>query len=162
VTALGEGSFRYRLAASGRNWGELPDGWRFGDVAAVGVDRADRVYVFTRGEHPMIVFDHDGKFLRSWGEGEFKRPHGVHMGPDDSIYCTDDGDHTVRKYTLGGKLLLKIGTSGKPAPFMSGLPFHRCTHTALAPNGDIYVSDGYGNARVHRYSPDGKLLLLRH
>ena len=150
--------FRYELASRGYNWGEIPEGWEFGDVAAVGVDRQDRVYVFARGEHPMLVFDSDGKFLRSWGEGQFKRPHGVHMGPDDCIYCTDDGDHTVRKYTLDGKLLLKIGTSGKPAPFMSGLPFHRCTHTALAPNGDIYVSDGYGNARVHRYSPDGKLL----
>jgi glucose/arabinose dehydrogenase len=96
MTVLGEGNFRYRLDAAGRNWGKLPDGWRFGDVAAVGVDHADRVYVFTRGEHPMIVFDRDGKFLRSWGEGDFKRPHGVHMGPDDSIYCTDDGDHTVR------------------------------------------------------------------
>jgi len=158
MTAFGSGAFRYELASAGRNWGELPEGWRFGDVAAVGVDRHDQVYVFARAEHPMMVFDRDGKFLRSWGEGEFVRPHGVHMGPDDSIYCTDDGDHTVRKYSLDGKLLLKLGTSGKPAPFLSGLPFHRCTHTALAPNGDIYVSDGYGNARVHRYSPDGKLL----
>jgi hypothetical protein len=106
----------------------------------------------------MTVFDRDGKFLRSWGEGVFKRPHGVHMGPDDTIYCTDDGDHTVRKYTLDGRLLLTIGTPGKPAPFMSGLPFHRCTHTALAPNGDIYVSDGYGNARVHRYNANGELI----
>ena len=158
MSILGQDDFRYRLAAAGRNWGEFPDGWRLGDVAAVGVDRNDRVYVFTRGEHPMLVFDSAGKFLRSWGEGQFKRPHGVHIGPDESIYCTDDGDHTVRKYSLDGKLLLKIGTSGRPAPFMSGLPFHRCTHTALAPNGDIYVSDGYGNARVHRYTPDGKLL----
>ena len=46
---------------------------------------------------------------------------------------------------------------GKPAPYMSGEPFHRCTHTALSPKGEIYVSDGYGNARVHKYSPDGKL-----
>jgi NHL repeat len=158
MAALGEGKFRYRLASGGRNFGELPDGWRFGDVAAVGVDRGDNVYVFSRSEHPMTVFDRDGKFLRSWGEGQFTRPHGVHMGPDNCIYLTDDGDHTVRKYSLDGKLLLKIGTSGKPAPFMSGLPFCRCTHTALAPNGDIYVSDGYGNARVHRYTPDGKLI----
>jgi DNA-binding beta-propeller fold protein YncE len=158
MTILGEGSFRYGVAAAGRNWGELPDGWRYGDVAAVGVDRKDNVYVFSRGEHPMLVFDRAGRFLRSWGEGTFVRPHGVHMGPDDTVYCTDDGDHTVRKYTLDGKLLLKIGTSGRPAPFMSGLPFHRCTHTALAPNGDIYVSDGYGNARVHRYTPDGRLI----
>jgi DNA-binding beta-propeller fold protein YncE len=158
MTVFGEAQFRYRLACAGRNWGELPDGWQFGDVAAVGVDRHDRVYVFARGEHPMTVFDREGKFLRSWGEGQFKRPHGVHVGPDDSIYCTDDGDHTVRKYSLDGMLQLKIGMSGKPAPFMSGLPFHRCTHTALAPNGDLYVSDGYGNARVHRYAPDGRLL----
>jgi DNA-binding beta-propeller fold protein YncE len=158
MTALGEGKLRYRLASGGGNFGELPDGWRFGDVAAVGVDRSDNVYVFSRSEHPMTVFDRTGKFLRSWGEGQFTRPHGVHMGPDDCIYLTDDGDHTVRKYSLDGKLKLKIGTSGKSAPFMSGLPFCRCTHTALAPNGDIYVSDGYGNARVHRYTPDGKLI----
>ena len=68
-------------------------------MAAVGGHRHDNVYVFARGEHPMTVFDRNGKFLRAWGEGEFKRPHGVHMGPDDTIYCTDDGDHTVRKYT---------------------------------------------------------------
>ena len=128
---LSEGRYRHRLGSAGRNWGELPDGWRFGDVAGVGVDRHDNVYVFARGKHPMTVFDRDGKFLRSWGEDVFNRPHGVHMGADDTIYCTDDGDHTVRKYTLDGKLLLTIGTSGRPAQFMSGLPFHRCTHTAL-------------------------------
>jgi DNA-binding beta-propeller fold protein YncE len=74
-------------------------------------------------------------------------------------HCTDDGDHTVRKFTPEGKLLLEIGVPGKPAPFMSGDPFHRCTHTALSPSGEIYVADGYGNARVHKYSPDGKRLL---
>ena len=55
--------------------------------------------------------------------------------------------------------MLELGERGKPAPYMSGRPFHRCTHTALAPNGDIYVSDGYGNSRVHRFSPAGKLLM---
>ena len=82
------------------------------------------------------------------------------MGPDDTIYCTDDADHTVRKCTLDGKVLLTLGTSGKPAPFFSGHPFNKCTHVALSPTtNDIYVSDGYCNARVHKYSPDGKLLL---
>jgi DNA-binding beta-propeller fold protein YncE len=158
MKVLGEGQFRYQVRSTPNNWGQLPEGWEYGDVAAVGVDRNDHVYVFTRGKHPMIVFDRDGKLLRTWGEGQFKRPHGIHMGSDNSIYCTDDGDHTVRKYTLEGKLLLQIGLSGKPSPFMSGLPFHRCTHTALSPCGDIYVADGYGNARVHKYSPDGNLL----
>src|SRR5262249_17303494 len=78
---------------------------------------------------------------------------------DDTIWLTDDGDHTVRQCTLEGKVLLTLGISGKPAPFMSGEPFHRCTHTAMSPQGDIYVSDGYGNSRVHKYAPNGKLLL---
>ena len=81
------------------------------------------------------------------------------MAPDDTIWLTDDGDHTVRQCTLEGKVLLTLGIPGKPAPYMSGEPFHRCTHTALSPHGDIYVSDGYGNARVHKFSPDGRLLM---
>jgi len=155
ATTLGSGEFRYEVQL---NWAQLPDGWALRDVAAVAVDHKDRVYVFNRGEHPMIVFDRDGKFLRSWGEGVFNRAHGLHIGADESLYCTDDGDHTVRKCSLDGKVLLTIGIPNKPAPFMSGEPFHRCTHTALSPQGEIYVSDGYGNACVHKYSPDGKLL----
>jgi sugar lactone lactonase YvrE len=153
---LGTGAFAYREV---RDWAKLPDGWFFDDVAAVAVDRHDQVYVFNRGEHPMIVFDSDGNFLRSWGEGVFTRPHGLFIGPDETLYCTDDGDHTMRTCTLDGKVLMTLGIPGEPAPYMSGDPFHRCTHTALSPQGDIYVSDGYGNARVHKYSPDGKLLL---
>ena len=152
---MGSGDFTYQPA---EGWGEWPEGWDKGDVAAVGVDRWDNVYAFNRGPHPMVVFDRDGKFLRSWGEDIFRNAHGVHMGPDDTIYLTDDGDHTVRKCTLDGKVLLTIGIPGKASGYMSGEPFNRCTHTALSPQGDIYVSDGYGNARVHKYTPDGRLL----
>ena len=153
---VGTGDFKYRIAD---DWARLPDGWSFKEVGAVGVDAKDNVYVFNRGEHPVMVFDREGNFLRSWGEGQYPRAHGVHMGPDDSIYLTDDGGHFVRKCSLDGKVLLEIGVPGKPAPYMSGEPFHRCTHTALSPKGEIYVSDGYGNAKVHKYSPDGKLLM---
>jgi len=152
---VGSGDYKYRII---ENWAKLPDGWSFKEVAAVGVDRNDNVYAFSRGEHPMMVFDRDGNFLRSWGEGQYPRAHGVHMGPDDSIYLTDDGGHFVRKCSLDGKVLLELGIPGTPAPYLSGEPFNRCTHTALSPNGEIYVSDGYGNAKVHKYSPDGKLL----
>ena len=141
------------------NWAKLPDGWEFRDVAAVAVDSKDRIYVFNRGQHPMIVFDRDGNFLRSWGEGLFSRAHGIHIDSDDNLYCTDDGDHTVRKITTEGKVLLTIGVPNQPAPFLSGKPFNRCTHTALSPKGEIYVSDGYGNSCVHKYSPDGKHLM---
>lgn len=154
-TILGEGEHRYEVV---ENWGRLPPGLRYSEVAAVGVDSKDNVYVFARGQNPMIVFDREGNFLRTWGQGLFTRAHGLHIGTDDTLYCTDDGDHTVRHMTTEGKLLMEIGIPGKPAEYMSGEPFHRCTHTALSPGGDIYVSDGYGNARVHKYSPDGKLL----
>mgnify|MGYP003650496883 FL=1 len=149
TTILGEGDYRYRVDM---NWAKLPDGWAFMDVAAVAVDSKDQVYVFNRGEHPMIVFDRDGNFLRSWGEGVFNRAHGVHIASDDTLYCTDDGDHTVRKCTSEGEVLMTIGIPGKPAPYMSGEPFHRCTHTAQAPDGSLFVSDGYGNSRVHKYT----------
>ncbi|MEX2617040.1 MAG: peptidyl-alpha-hydroxyglycine alpha-amidating lyase family protein [Alphaproteobacteria bacterium] len=152
---LGSGEFTYREE---RDWAKLPDGWYFDDVAAVAVDDKDQVYVFNRGEHPMIVFDRDGNFLRSWGEGVFNRPHGISVAADGTLYCTDDGDHTMRQCTADGKVLMTIGVPGQPAPYMSGEPFHRCTHTAQSPQGDIYVSDGYGNARVHKYAPDGRLL----
>jgi DNA-binding beta-propeller fold protein YncE len=156
MVALGTADYTYDVI---ENWATLPDGWSFKEVAAVGVDAHDNVYAFNRGEHPMMVFDRNGKFLRSWGEGIFPRAHGITMAPDETMFCTDDGDHTVRKCTLDGKVLLTLGTSGKPSPFMSGNPFNRCTHVAIDPrNGDFYVSDGYGNARVHKYAPDGKLL----
>ena len=110
---LGEGDYRYAVE---RGWGRLPAGWSLNEVGGVGVDSRDRVYVFNRGEHPMVVFDRDGNFLTSWGEGVFKRPHGVHMGPDDTIFCTDDGDHTVRKCTLDGKVLLPSARRTSPRP----------------------------------------------
>jgi DNA-binding beta-propeller fold protein YncE len=154
---LGTGAYRYEVVD---NWAKLPPGREFNAVvAAVGVDAQDRVYAFNRGKHPMAVFDRDGNFLGSWGEGVFHRPHGVHMAPDETLWLTDDGDHTVRHCTLDGKVLLTLGIPGKPKPYMSGEPFHRCTHTALSPQGDLYVSDGYGNARVHKYDPNGKPLL---
>jgi len=153
---IGQKQFKFKVDA---NWAKLPEGWTFKEVGGVGVDSKDRVYVFNRGEHPVIVFDKEGNFLQSWGEGLFPRAHGVTMGPDDTIYLTDDGNHSVRKCNLNGDILMTLGSPGKPSHFMSGTPFNRCTHVALDPNnGDIYVSDGYGNAKVHKYSPDGKIL----
>jgi DNA-binding beta-propeller fold protein YncE len=153
---LGSGEYSFEV---NENWAKVPAEIVLGDCAAVGVDRQNRVYAFNRSEHPVVVFDAEGNLLCTWGEGVFRRPHGVHMGPDDTIYLTDDGDHTVRKCTLDGKVLMTLGIPGEPKPYMSGEPFHRCTHTALSPRGDLYVSDGYGNARIHKYTPDGKLLM---
>ena len=155
AVVLGTDGYRYEVHDG---WAKLPPGMEFNaDVAAVGVDKHDNVYAFNRGKHPMCVFDREGNLLRTWGEGIYPRAHGVFMAPDDTIWLTDDADHTVRHCTLDGKVLLTIGIPGKPSPYMSGEPFHRCTHTAMSPSGDhLYISDGYGNARIHKFTVDGK------
>ena len=156
TTRLGAGEFQYEVAF---DWESMPPGYSWREATSVAVDSQDRVYVFNRGDNPMMVFDSEGKFLRAWGEGLFTRPHGVTVGPDDTVYCTDDDGQTVRHCTSDGKVLMTIGEPGKPAEYMGGVPFNRCTDVALdQKTGDLYVSDGYGNARVHKYSPDGKLL----
>ena len=153
---LGQGNFKYKVESS---WEVVPEGYEWREVAGVITDSNDNVYVFNRSDHPMQVFDKGGNFLRSWGENIFTNAHGISLGPDNTIYCTDDGDHSVRQCTLDGKVILTIGMPGNPTPPFSGEPFNRCTHTASDPDtGDIYVSDGYQNSRIHKYSPDGHLL----
>ena len=153
----GARALRYVVA---EGWGALPEGWRFVEATSVAVDRRDNVYVYNRGEHPVIVFDREGNFLRSWGEGLTSRAHGITIGPDDSVWLTDDGNHTIRQFTPDGKLLLTIGDPDRPAAAHSGKPFNRPTHVALCPHtGDVYVSDGYGNSRVHKYDAKGRHLL---
>jgi sugar lactone lactonase YvrE len=155
-TILGNETYRFEELA---DWAKLPDGWTFKEVVDVEIDAQDRVYVFTRGEHPMIVFEQDGTFVTAWGEGQFTRPHGVTFGPDETLYCADDDGHWIGRFTLDGQLLTSIGSRDQGAPYQSGKPFNRPTKVAFDPNShELYISDGYGNARVHKYAPDGKHL----
>ena len=151
-------------------WAKIPAGWDLIEVPGLAVDSRDRIFVFTRGEQPVVIFDRDGNVLASWGTGQFRRPHASIIGPDDCLYCVDDVAHSVRKYSPEGKLLKTIGPSGSPsdtgfAPndFLSvkhgGPPYNLPTSIALSPAGEIYVADGYGNSRVHKFSPEGYLLL---
>lgn len=162
---VGQGSFRYEVA---EGWEQLPRGWSHGDVAGVATDSQRRVYVFNRSPHPLIRYDRDGHFIDSWGEGVFTRPHGITIH-DDVVYLADDSDHTVRKFTLDGTLLQTLGTLNQPsdtgyiAPSLTTIkrgagPFNRPTRLSVASNGDLYVSDGYGNARVHRFTASGELI----
>ncbi len=155
---LGAGDLLYQPV---ENWEKLPEGWSFIEVPGVAVDSRDQVYLFNRGEHPVIVCDRDGNVLRTWGQGMFSdRPHGIRIGPDDSVYCVDDKMGSIQKFTPEGKLLMTIGEAFKPAPKWGGLPFNRPTQAAVSPvTGDLYISDGYANYRVHRYSADGKHVL---
>lgn len=155
MAILGQGNFIYTPI---EGWGNFPDEIIIGDVAGIAIDSRDRVYLFNRGFHPVVVLDQNGEVLSTWGHGLFKNPHGASIGPDQCIYLTDNFNHTVKKFTLDGKLLLELGTDGISSGFMSGKPFCKCTHSTVATNGDIYVSDGYSNACVHHYDPSGKLI----
>ncbi len=163
---VGQGRFRYRVE---ERWAKFPADGLDGEVVAVACDSADRVYLFARGPRPVLIFERDGTPLANWGEGLFARPHGLTVGPDDTVYCTDDFGHTVRAFTPEGRPLLTLGTSGQPSDTgatsidyrtirRAGPPFHYPTNLAVGPAGDLYVTDGYGNARVHRFAPDGRLL----
>ena len=154
---IGSGEFTYEVEVG---WEKLPAGYTWREAVAVAVDSRDRVYVFSRRDEPNVtVFDSDGTYVDSWGEGVFAGAHGLTIGPDDTIFCADNVGHTVRKCRLDGEVLMTLGEPGEPAPAFGGDPFNACTHVALDPEtGDIYVADGYSNARVHKSSPDGSLL----
>ncbi|MDP6402388.1 MAG: peptidyl-alpha-hydroxyglycine alpha-amidating lyase family protein [SAR202 cluster bacterium] len=156
TTVIGSGDFKYEALES---WQKLPDGVNLIETPGVAVDSQDEIYIFSRNtEHPVMVFDRDGNFLRGFGKGIFSnRTHGILIGPDDTVYCADDGIHTITKFTRDGELLMTIGTSGQAAEKWGGEPFNRPTHAAISKKtGDIFISDGYGNFRVHKYSPDGE------
>jgi DNA-binding beta-propeller fold protein YncE len=169
----GTGELTYELVDG---WAKLPQKWSFKDVCGVAVDADDRVYILSRSDHPVMVFDSEGNLLSSWGEGLFKRAHGICISPEGSIYCTDDGLHVVYKFTKEGVLLKTLGNKGQPSATgyekecvdflwslttitQGGAPFNSPTGVSVSATGEIYVSDGYGNARVHKFSPEGKLLL---
>jgi DNA-binding beta-propeller fold protein YncE len=155
---LGQGDFTYEALD---RWEKLPGEAKLIECPGVAVDSQDRVFVLTRNpENPVIVFDRDGNWLKSFGQGVLTTvTHGIHIGPDDTVYCTSVDTHTVTKFSMDGEVLLTLGDWGEPSVKWSGEPFHRPTHAVVSTvTGNIYVSDGYGNARIHKYTPDGRLL----
>ena len=143
------------------DWPEIPDGLDLVEVPGVAVNSVDDVYVLTRNpEHPIMIFRADGSFITSFGQGTFtNRAHGISIGPDDTIYCADDGTHTITSFSPSGDKLLTLGTPGQSAARWSGKPFNRPTHATPSPTtGDLFVTDGYGNACVHRFDAGGKHL----
>ena len=177
------GDRQYELV---EGWGQLPSGWQWGQVGGVAVDSSDNVHVFTRMEHPYMVFDKGGKMVDRWGEGIFEDAHGICITPDDTAYFVDRFSQIVLKFNKEGRHRLTLGTRGQHSdtgytqetrvdvgdPNLSGGgmpahtgvghpgdPFHHPTDVSVAPDGSIYVSDGYRNCRVHKYDQNGTLLM---
>lgn len=157
-------------------WEQLPAGYSHKDVSDVAVDADDNVYLLTRFDPGVIVYDRGGQFIRSWGKDLLTaRPHGLSVGPDGHVYVVDEDDQSVQKFTKEGERVAIFGTRGVASdtgyqPDAGGLkarvttivraagPFNHPTAVAITGEGHLFVSDGYGNARVHHFGPDGTLL----
>ena len=164
MPTVGSGKYTYSVI---EEWAKLPQGETFGNVSAVATDSQDRVYAFQRKDPPVLIFDREGRFLGSWGMGAFNNPHGIYIA-NDIVYLTDREDSVALKYTLDGKPLQVLGqrgvhsdtgcqNAGDLVPRAAG-PFNYPTELVPSPSGDLYVSDGYRNSRVHRFSSEGRLI----
>jgi hypothetical protein len=154
TTRVGQGEFTYSVD---KRWGRAASGVAaFGLVSGIACDSQDRVYAFVRQPvAELLVLDRDGTLLNRWGNGQFVEPHGIWISPGDEVYLADSLSHLVTKWTTDGKLLQTWGTPNTPgAP---GMPFNRPTRAVVTPDGEMYVSDGYGQFRVHRFGADGRL-----
>ena len=154
------------------DWLRLPHEWTACDIPGITVGADDRVYLFTRGncprsaDHPVIVLESDGTFVRSFGEGAFDFAHAITMGVDGLLYCVDVGGHRVRAFTPEGELVRTIEGPVSPSDTATRQTSARSC-APLAPSmhpqngdrrdGDLFASDGYGNARVHHFTPTGDL-----
>ena len=134
---------------------KLPADVVLGKCSAVATNSKGEIYLFHRGPRPLLCVDATGKLLRAWGDDHIGTPHGLRVDRQDNVWVTDMGRHRVLKFDPTGKLLLALGT-GKAGT--SHDEFDRPTDIAFAPNGDVFVSDGYGNSRVMKFSSAGRFL----
>src|SRR5215471_7785202 len=129
-------------------WAQLPAGTAWGGLTTwVAADGKGTVIVLVRKAPYFRVFTSDGKFVKSWGdEGLFNEAHSVQFDREGFIWVTDPNGHVVHKFNTDGKLIMTLGKKGMPGDNTSQDAFNRPNAVAIAPNGDIYVSDGYINS----------------
>jgi len=156
MTVFGSGDYRYELVPQ---WPRMPRYWAFDLASDIAVNSRDEVHVFSRGAHPVTIWDTDGNFISSWGEGDFLMPHGIYIVANDNVWLVDSHYHIATEHTPDGKNIRTLGDKLKPSPGYARLPFNMPTGLTIAPNGEIFVSSGYGGYLVHKFSPQGELLL---
>ncbi len=155
---IGHGDFKYRVE---RAWGDLdPAKTPVKNCHEMVMDASGRLIMVT--DHPknnVIIYDKSGKLLNSWTLG-FKSAHGLSIhneGGEEFLYITDPGTGSVVKTTLAGKTILKIDSPHTIGQYGQFNPF-RPTETAIGPNGDIYIADGYGAQFILQYNNKGEFI----
>jgi streptogramin lyase len=145
-------------------WPTLPSDIKWGAVISVDSDSKGNIWAFHRAQPPILEFDSSGKLLKSLGKDMFVQPHGMTIAPDGNIWVTDaqgkDGKgHQVFKLSPDGKVLMTLGKAGVAGEGPDR--FNGPTDVVVAPNGDIFISDGHdpeSNGRVVKFSKDGKFI----
>lgn len=144
-----------RLYRVDTSWGDLSGRPQLGLISQVAADSEGSLVVLQRTPPLLIVFDREGRFVRSFGDELVRDGHGIYIDRDDRVFVVDRDAHQVLIFDVGGTLLGRLGERDTPR---FGEPFNHPTGCAVAEDGEVYVSDGYGNTLVHRFSPDGRLL----
>src|SRR5262245_28176373 len=131
-------------------------GWQMGMVSWVTSDKNGLIYLLQRGDkaNPVVVVNREGKVVRSWGQGMYKMPHAIRVDPQGNVWTTDAASSMVYKFSPEGKKLMEIEVGGQPSDCANN--FCSTTDIAFAPNGHLFISDGYRNARILEYTADGK------
>ena len=133
----------------------LPSDIQIGPMSAVAVDGPDRIYVFHRGESPLLVLDGQHKLIAGWGQGEFKTPHGLRVDAKGNVWVTDNARHVVYRMSREGKITLTLGTLDKGGAGPTNL--RSPDDLVFDSTGLIYVADA-GNKRIAKFDADGKYL----
>jgi len=137
-------------------WPQRPDGVDWAAMGGIAVDRDDQVWVFTRADPPVQVYRSDGKFVRGWGKGLIGSAHYMQIDSRGNIWLADMGKHVVLQFNPQGKLLKTLGTPGKSGSDQRH--FNKPTDMAVTPDGQVFVSDGYGNNRIVHFDKDGRFV----
>jgi hypothetical protein len=154
---MGSGSHTYEVA---QGWDKLPEGFKYGFTHGVVTDKQDNVYIFNTGANNVLKFDRDGRFLSTWGT-RFEGAHGFYLHKEadgEYLYLTDTKLGIAVKTTLDGQELLELGTPDLPDVYDGEKKLFKPTDVAVAPNGDIYVADGYGQHYIHQYTVKGEYI----
>lgn len=138
------------------DWPQRPAEYTWGFMPGVAVDGQDRIWTFNRGDMPVQVYAADGSFIRAWGRGQIGLAHHIKIDAQQNVWLADVGQHVVRKFTPAGELLLTLGTPGAYGDDQTHL--NKPTDMVIAPTGDVFVTDGYGNNRVVHFTAAGKFV----